>query len=79
MTMARILVIDDDPDMRALLEQTLKSAGHDVALPADGIRSLSGVIRMRPLIFGPRDFTVECQARRARCGRGQCGSSPGRW
>src|SRR5713226_2940794 len=34
--MTRILVIDDDPDMRALLEQTLKSAGHEVALAADG-------------------------------------------
>jgi len=34
--MARILVIDDDPDIRALLEQTLKSAGHEVALAADG-------------------------------------------
>ena len=34
--MARILVIDDDADMRALLEQTLKSSGHEVALAADG-------------------------------------------
>jgi CheY-like chemotaxis protein len=34
--MARILVIDDDPDMRALLEQTLKVAGHEVGLAADG-------------------------------------------
>ncbi|SRR6266852_1249862 len=34
--MARILVIDDDPDMRAMLEQTLKSAGHEIALAADG-------------------------------------------
>jgi len=34
--MPRILVIDDDPDMRALLEQTLKSAGHEVELAADG-------------------------------------------
>ena|SRR6266478_8882457 len=34
--MARILVIDDDPDMRAMLEQTLKLAGHDVALASDG-------------------------------------------
>jgi DNA-binding response OmpR family regulator len=34
--MARILVIDDDPDMRALLEQTLQAAGHEVALAADG-------------------------------------------
>jgi len=33
---ARILVIDDDPDMRVLLEQTLKSAGHEAVLAADG-------------------------------------------
>jgi DNA-binding NtrC family response regulator len=34
--MARILVIDDDPEIRALLEQTLKAAGHEVILAADG-------------------------------------------
>ena len=34
--MARILVIDDEPDMRVLLEQTLKAAGHEVILAADG-------------------------------------------
>jgi len=34
--MARILVIDDDPDMRAMLEQTLKAAGHEVVLAGDG-------------------------------------------
>lgn len=34
--MARILVIDDDPDLRAMLEQTLKSAGHEVSVAADG-------------------------------------------
>jgi len=34
--MARILVIDDDPDIRAMLEQILKSAGHEVILAADG-------------------------------------------
>ena len=34
--MARILVIDDDPDMRAMLEQTLKAAGHEVISAADG-------------------------------------------
>ncbi len=34
--MARILVIDDEPDMRVLLEQLLKSAGHEVILAADG-------------------------------------------
>ena len=34
--MARILVIDDDPDTTALLEQILKAAGHEVFLAADG-------------------------------------------
>jgi CheY-like chemotaxis protein len=34
--MARILVIDDDTEMRAMLEQTLRSAGHEVALAEDG-------------------------------------------
>ena len=34
--MARILVIDDEPDMRAILEKILKSAGHEVILAADG-------------------------------------------
>jgi DNA-binding NtrC family response regulator len=34
--MARILVIDDDADMRALLEQMLTPAGHEVVLAVDG-------------------------------------------
>jgi CheY-like chemotaxis protein len=34
--MARILVIDDEPEMRVLLELILKSAGHEVVLAADG-------------------------------------------
>jgi CheY-like chemotaxis protein len=34
--MARILVIDDETDMRLLLEQVLKPAGHEVILAADG-------------------------------------------
>ena len=34
--MARILVIDDESDTRTMLEQILKSAGHEVILAADG-------------------------------------------
>jgi DNA-binding response OmpR family regulator len=34
--MARILVIDDDPGIRVMLEEALKSAGHEVSLAADG-------------------------------------------
>jgi DNA-binding NtrC family response regulator len=34
--MARILVIDDDPGMRAMLEQVLKAAGYEVVSAANG-------------------------------------------
>ena len=34
--MARIIVIDDDPEMRALLEQSLWSAGYDVFTADEG-------------------------------------------
>jgi len=34
--MARIIVIDDDGDMRAMMEQTLRSAGHEVISAANG-------------------------------------------
>src|SRR5436190_9714568 len=38
--MARILIIDDDPDMRSLLEQTLKASGHELEMAADGKEGL---------------------------------------
>src|SRR5262245_34480726 len=38
--MAQILIIDDDPDMRAMLEQTLQSAGHEVTMAANGNQGL---------------------------------------
>jgi len=41
--MPRILVIDDDPEMRAMLEQTLQSAGHQVVLAADGRQGLAQI------------------------------------
>ena len=34
--MARILIIDDDADMRVLLGQALQTVGHEVVLAADG-------------------------------------------
>jgi CheY-like chemotaxis protein len=36
MSMARILVIDDEADMRTMLEQMLKSSGHEVVSAANG-------------------------------------------
>ena len=38
--MPRILVVDDDPDMRAMLQQTLQNAGHEVFSAADGREAL---------------------------------------
>jgi DNA-binding response OmpR family regulator len=38
---ARILVIDDDPDIRGLLETALSLSGHDVICAADGVEALA--------------------------------------
>ena len=50
--MARILVIDDDADTRAMLEQILKAAGHEVFLAAYG---REGVMRHRAC---PADLVI---------------------
>ena len=50
--MARILVIDDDPDTRAMLEQILTPAGYEVILAADG---KAGVERYRT---SPADLVI---------------------
>jgi len=39
--MARIIVIDDDHDVRALMVWDLKAAGHEVRSAADGAQGLS--------------------------------------
>src|SRR5687767_618094 len=46
--MSRILAVDDDPDVLALLDVTLKRGGHEVALAADGDEALE-VLRSQPL------------------------------
>ena len=38
--MARILVIDDDADLREVMQETLQSSGHEVVLAPDGIQGL---------------------------------------
>ena len=45
--MANILVIDDDPEMRSALEQTLTMAGHRVRLAEDGEEGLK-LLRAQP-------------------------------
>jgi DNA-binding response OmpR family regulator len=39
--MSRILVIDDDPDMRSLLEENLKRSGYQVEIARDGAEGLA--------------------------------------
>jgi len=39
--MARIMVIDDDADLRSLLQYVLSSAGHEVLTAGDGLEALN--------------------------------------
>lgn len=46
--MARILVVDDEPDILLLHRLNLESAGHEVLLAADGIKALDRIDADRP-------------------------------
>jgi CheY-like chemotaxis protein len=46
--MARLLVIDDEPDVRWLLRLSLERAGHEVLLAEDGLRGVAMAQRQRP-------------------------------
>ena len=46
--MASILVVDDDPSVRALLRDVLECEGHDVDLAEDGFAALRAVQDARP-------------------------------
>jgi DNA-binding response OmpR family regulator len=45
---ARILVVDDDPSVRALVRDVLELEGHDVELAVDGYAALRAVAASRP-------------------------------
>jgi len=46
--MTRVLVIEDDPFVRKLLELHLRNAGHEVTLAADAIEGLKEVLHAAP-------------------------------
>ena len=46
--MARILVVDDEPDILLLHRLNLEAAGHDVLLAADGQKALQRIDEDRP-------------------------------
>jgi len=45
---ARILVVDDEPTVRALVRDVLEEEGHDVVLAEDGFVALRRVEQQRP-------------------------------
>ena len=45
---ARILVIDDDANVRAFLDDVLSAVGHTVVVSSDGREGLSSYERLRP-------------------------------
>lgn len=46
--MARVLVIDDEPDVRWLLRLSLERIGHEVLLAEDGLRGVAMAQRQHP-------------------------------
>ena len=54
--MARILVVEDSPDVRALLAETLRAEGHEVLTAADGLAARGDLAREVP----PRTRTWWC-------------------
>ena len=46
--MARILVVDDEPDQRFLLRRIFERAGHEVTEAADGAAALKAVRELSP-------------------------------
>ena len=49
--MARVLVIDDEPDVRWLIRMSLERAGHEVIVAEDGLRGVAVAMKQRPEII----------------------------
>ena len=46
--LSRILIVDDEPDLRFLLRRILETAGHEVSEAGNGADALTSVRRTRP-------------------------------
>jgi len=46
--MARVLVIDDEPDVRWLIRVSLERAGHEVLVAEDGLRGVAIAMKQHP-------------------------------
>jgi len=49
--MARVLVIDDEPDVRWLIRMSLERAGHQVLVAEDGLRGVAVAMKQRPEVI----------------------------
>jgi len=49
--MARVLVIDDEPDVRWLIRVSLERAGHEVLVAEDGLRGVALAMKQHPDII----------------------------
>src|SRR3954464_3194044 len=49
--MARVLVVDDEPDVRWLIRVILERAGHEVLDAEDGLRGIALAMKQRPRVM----------------------------
>jgi CheY-like chemotaxis protein len=49
--MARILIVEDDPDIRQLLVLQLRSAGHETTVAGDGVSAISAARKSEPEVI----------------------------
>ena len=71
--MALILVVDDNPHLRGLLQKVLESAGHEILFAADGATALALVsvqevaLILTDILLPEMDGFTLCQALRRQC------------
>lgn len=70
--MARLLVVEDHADVRAMLGEHLAAQGHQVESCGDGRRAVD-LVRAEPFDLGELAARVEVALRRARPGAAPAG------
>jgi DNA-binding response OmpR family regulator len=51
MSAARVLIVDDEPDLQRALGLRLRAAGYEVLVAADGIRAMQMALRDQPSVI----------------------------